>query len=72
MRLEHMTPAHVRRAIQIYMECAWPEGSGQVPAMSLDGIEELSTLEALFGRFERIAGFSGGLERFALRLGNAR
>lgn len=72
MRLEHMTPAHVRRAIEIYMECAWPEGCGQVPAMTLDGLEDLSSLDALFGRFEKVAGSSGGLERFALRLGNSR
>lgn len=72
MRLEQMTPAHVRRALDVYLSLAWPEGCGQTPAISLADLEPLSTLADLFGRFERVAGGGGGLERYALRLGNQR
>jgi len=72
MRLEQMTPAHVRRALDVYLERAWPEGCGQTPTISLGDLEGLDELEALFERFERIEGGGGGLKRYALRLGNSR
>ncbi|HED65851.1 MAG TPA: response regulator [Planctomycetes bacterium] len=72
MRLEHMSPAHVRRALDIYMQFAWPEGGGQTALATLKELEGLATLDELFARFEKVAGSSGGLQRFALRLGNQR
>jgi len=72
MRLEHLTPAHVRRALDLYLGVAWPRGAGTTPALSLEELRGLSTLEELFGRFERVEGGGGGLKRYALRLGNER
>jgi CheY-like chemotaxis protein len=71
MRLENMTAAHVHRAIEIYMEHAWPGGGAQ-PTASLEGLAGIGELERLFGRFEKVAGTSGELKRYALRLGNSR
>ncbi len=72
MRLEQMTPAHVRRALDLYLEHAWPEGCGQGPRTTLEDLEGIHTLEDLFKRFETVAGGGGGLKRYALRLGNQR
>lgn len=72
MRLEHLTPAHVRRALDIYLAVAWPHGAGSTPTLSLEELRGLSDLAALFARFERVEGGGGGLKRYALRLGNDR
>jgi CheY-like chemotaxis protein len=72
MRLEHLTPAHVRRALDIYLAAAWPRGAGSIPALSLEELRGLAALEQLFARFERVEGGGGGLKRYALRLGNER
>ena len=54
MRLEQMTPAHVRRALDVYLGRAWPAGCGQTPTLSLEELEGLDHLDKLFDRFERI------------------
>src|SRR5262245_63568398 len=72
MRLEHLTPAHVRRALDIYLAHAWPAGMGSTPTLSLDELRDLSELQQLFSRFEKVEGGGGGLKRYALRLGNDR
>ena len=72
MRLEHLTPAHVRRALEIYLTQAWPRGTGSTPAISLEDLRGQSDLESLFSRFEKVEGGGGGLKRYALRLGNDR
>ncbi len=72
MRLELLTPAHVRRALDVYLSCAWPEGCGSTPTLTLEDLEGLEELDDLFGRFERVEGGGGGLKRYALRLGNSR
>jgi CheY-like chemotaxis protein len=71
MRLEHLTPAHVRRALEIYLSAAWPRGAG-TRAISLEELRDLAELEQLFARFEKVEGGGGGLKRYALRLGNDR
>ena len=72
MRLEQMTPAHVRRALDVYLAQAWPEGCGKHPTLSLEELGTASDLDELFERFERGEGGGGGLKRYALRLGNSR
>jgi CheY-like chemotaxis protein len=72
MRLEHLTPAHVRRALDVYLAQAWPRGAGTTPALSLEELRGLADLEGLFARFEKVEGGGGGLKRYALRLGNDR
>ncbi len=72
MRLEQMIPAHVRRALQIYLEHAFPAG---VLARSWPGwteLEHVDELEALLARFEKVECGGGELTRYALRLGNSR
>ena len=72
MRLEQMTPAHVRRAVAVYMEQAFPENGEAAAPKILEDLEGASDMNSLLQRFERVAGAGGGLERYALRLGNAR
>jgi len=72
MRLEHLTPAHVRRALDVYLAQAWPRGTGATPSLSLEELRGLADLEGLFARFEKVEGGGGGLKRYALRLGNDR
>ena len=72
MRLENLTPAHVRRALDVYLAQAWPRGAGSTPSISLDELRGMAELEALFARFEKVEGGGGGLKRYALRLGNHR
>lgn len=72
MRLEHLTPAHVRRALDVYLAQAWPRGTGATPALSLDELRGIAELDGLFARFEKVEGGGGGLKRYALRLGNDR
>ncbi len=67
-----MTPAHVRRALDVYLSLAWPAGCGSQPKITLDESESIEDLAQLFGRFERVQGGGGGLKRYALRLGNMR
>jgi CheY-like chemotaxis protein len=72
MRLEHLTPAHVRRALDVYLAAAWPRGAGATQTQALEALRAVVTLEELFQHFERIEGGGGGLKRYALRLGNNR
>jgi CheY-like chemotaxis protein len=73
VRLEVMTPAHVRRAVGIYLEHAFPDSAGVAPRLRLSDLEEASTLSDLLARFETPRRDSApGLKRFALRLGNSR
>ena len=72
MRLEQMTPAHVRRAIALYVTHAFPENGEARPPALLSELEGIQDVEGLLGCFERVAGGGGGCERYALRLGNAR
>lgn len=73
MRLERMTPAHVRRAIAIYLELAWPADQPGEPPVSVQDLEGASRLEDLFARFERPREHeTPTCARFMLRLGNYR
>lgn len=72
MRLERLTPAHVRRAIRIYLDLAWPEG-GPPARFDLEGLAGCETLADLFARFDKPDEEEGPRSaRHALRLGNAR
>ena len=73
MRLEVMTPAHVRRAVAIYLEQAFPEGCGVEPKVRLSDLERASTLEELLQHFQTPRRDAApGLRHYALRLGNWR
>ena len=72
MRLEQMTPAHVRRAMNVYLSHAWPEGCPGKPGYAFEDLAAVDDLHQLFARFEQVVGGGGGLKRYALRLGNFR
>jgi CheY-like chemotaxis protein len=68
-----MTPAHVRRAIALYLESAWPEGVSEPARASRSAIEAAPTLEQVFALLQRDKGDDpDGFRRYTLRLGNAR
>lgn len=73
MRIEDLTPEHVRAAVAIYLEHAWPEGSGRKSPFTLTDIEgqtTLSEMRELFVHPPKGAGASH--RRYTLRLGNHR
>jgi len=73
VRLEVMTPAHVRRAVAIYLELAFPADCGVEPKLRISDLEQASTLDELLARFETPRREAApGLRCFALRLGNSR
>ncbi len=73
MRLELMTPAHVRRAVALYLDLAWPGEGFPRPRVSVRDLEGARTLVELFALFERPGQMDNVLlERYTLRLGNAR
>src|SRR5436190_9241451 len=73
MRLEDMTPAHVRRAVEIYLEIAWPGDGAPRPRLTPAQLTEAGSLNDIFARFERPRESSGVLlARYTLRLGNQR
>ena len=73
MRLESMTPSHVRRAMEIYNRHAWPADDQASPRYAPDDFGEALTLEQLFHEFERGEGAEDGhSRRWALRMGNSR
>ena len=72
MRLEHLTPAHVRRALEVYLREAWPPDSTGRPNVDLQAFHDVDVLEDVFRLCERGSGDGGGLARYTLRLGNNR
>ncbi len=73
MHLEDLTPAHVRRAVALYLEIAWPGSEFPRPRITGRDLEGAHTLEELFARFERVRLEEGPLSpRYTLRLGNKR
>ena len=87
MKLAQLTPAHVRLAIAIYVEHAWPDGASGPAAETLKSLAERQTLREMRNVFVETtseafqnsassdadkAAVERGCRRFALRLGNAR
>ncbi|MFT7679083.1 MAG: CheY-like chemotaxis protein [Planctomycetota bacterium] len=73
MKLESITPEHVREALGLYVALAWPSDREGQPRMSPEDLPEAKTLEDLLPFFEcprseeKVAG-----RRYTLRLGNFR
>lgn len=74
MRLEELRPAHVRRAVELYMELAWPNPGEAQPNFDLRRMAEARTLAELFAMCSHLREEEGGplLARYTLRLGNER
>ncbi|MCE9594453.1 MAG: response regulator [Planctomycetes bacterium] len=73
MRLEDMTPAHVRRAVELFLERAYPPDQPATPKVTAAVLEGAVNMADVFGRMEhRVQDQEDGSLRFTLRLGNAR
>jgi CheY-like chemotaxis protein len=72
MRLDRLTPAHVRRAVQVFLDHAWPAEQDARPKLGLGALEDCSTLDEVFARFDRPAKGQTRSARYTLRLGNYR
>jgi CheY-like chemotaxis protein len=73
MRLEELTPALVRRAVQIYLEHAWPGTASPGPRVTERDLAGAATLEDLLARFDpQPPGDRSAQRRHTLRLGNRR
>lgn len=73
MRLEQLTPAHVRRAVEIYLRRAWPDGVPERQWRDADQLEGCDDLGDIFAHFEHASrDDKAGLKRYTLRLGNRR
>lgn len=73
MRLEQLTPDHVRRALGAYVARAWPDSSGEIHRFDLKTLEGLSDLADVFALFEHSGRDDAtSLKRYTLRLGNCR
>lgn len=73
MRLEDMTPAHVRRAIELFLEHAYPASQPVRPRLTAALLEGAANMSDVFGRMEHlVADQEAGSLRYTLRLGNVR
>lgn len=72
MRLENMTPAHVRRAVDVFIEHAWPPGSNGHPFLSSADLEGAASWQELFERFACVRDKDDDFRRYTLRIGNQR
>lgn len=80
MKLAKLTPAHVRQAVAIYVDHAWPDGVEGAPQEKLKELGEVATLRDMRGVFVETTRGDGAeadaegrrCHRFALRLGNSR
>jgi CheY-like chemotaxis protein len=73
VHIDELTPEHVRAAIAIYLEHAWPEGSGRKSPFTLADIEGQTTLREMRELFDHPARGAGvSHRRYTLRLGNHR
>lgn len=73
MRLESITPEHVREALGLYVSLAWPPDREGQPRMRPEDLASAKTLEEMLPFFEcpRSAEQVAG-RRYTLRLGNFR
>ncbi|TAJ12465.1 MAG: response regulator [Planctomycetota bacterium] len=74
MRLERLSPVHVRAAIALYNKHAWPDGGPVRSRVApVAAFERARSPEEALALFEREAGSANdACARYALRLGNTR
>lgn len=73
MKLEKLTPAHVKQAVAIYLEHAWPQGPRGAPRETLARLAHQHSLRGMRSVFESVAPRNGTrTHRYCLRLGNHR
>jgi CheY-like chemotaxis protein len=72
MRLENLTPAHVRQAVSLYLSEAWPLDATGTPRITERDLEGATSMTELLGLFERKDDGASQSKCFTLRLGNSR
>jgi CheY-like chemotaxis protein len=74
VRLEQLTPSHVRRAVDLYMQRAWPDKARANPWFDPGKLEGISTVEELLKLFTPSSNSEDGpaCHRYTLRLGNSK
>ncbi len=73
MRLDELTPAHVRRAVDAYNRHAFPPGIGAKPRVTSADLTGAATIEALLERLDRLRATEvEGARRYSLQIGNHR
>lgn len=73
MKLEKMTPAHVKQAVAIYVDHAWPDGPKGAPRDAATLVANGGSLKELRGAFQTSHPENGSkFRRYCLRLGNHR
>lgn len=72
MRFEALTAAHVRRAIDIYLEHAYAAGCGKTRPAVKPAIAAAATTEELLGSFDKDHTSRPSAPRYTYQLGNAR
>jgi len=72
MRLEELTPAHVRLAVEVYMSRSWPDAGEANPWFDPRRLEGVGSLEELFTLFTSAGEGEDcpACARYTLRLGN--
>lgn len=71
MRLEELTPSHVRRAVDTYLRIAWPDAERRKPRFDPKQLQDLTNLDEVFAVCERPDGELGRTSaRYTMRLGN--
>ncbi|HIG12082.1 MAG: response regulator [bacterium] len=72
MRLDDLTPAHVRQAVELYMQRAWPRGEVANPWFDPTRLQGLSSIKEVLRLFTSSGDVRGGpaCARYTLRLGN--
>ncbi|MCC7013418.1 MAG: response regulator [Planctomycetes bacterium] len=71
MRLDELTPSHVRRAVDIYVRHAFPAGMGGKPRITSADLTGAATIEAVFDGMDRLRATDvEGCKRYSLQIGN--
>jgi CheY-like chemotaxis protein len=72
VRLDQLTPAHVRRAVSVYMRHAWPHPERANPWFDPARLEGISRIEGVFEEFNCKSEERDGpkCQSYSLRLGN--
>ena len=73
MRVERLTPAHIRRAMRIYLDLAWPADQPGEPRITEEVLGDATSIQELRKVFDHPTSDEGvQCMRFSLRLGNWR
>jgi CheY-like chemotaxis protein len=72
MRFDALSPAHVRRAIDVYLARAYPPDGGKAAPVIKPAMVEATTTEEVLAAFEKEQRMGQSAPRYTYQLGNAR